>query len=239
MHCITDAVPRIEQLRQEGVLNVNKPAGITSFTVVKKIRAWTGARKVGHAGTLDPMATGVLIILTGKATKRSAEFMNRRKEYRATIRLCRQSDTDDLEGKITAERPVPDFSEQELDEALQKFSGTVMQVPPMYAALRKDGKRLYKLARQGVVVEREPRPVEIYSIELLSWEKPEMQIRVNCGRGTYIRALARDVGEELKAGGLLSRLARTRVGDCTLEDSWSLDALETALNDQHEDLPET
>lgn len=236
---MTNAPPRIADLQNEGVLNINKPPGLTSFAVVRKVRKWTAAKKVGHAGTLDPMATGVLIVLTGKATKRSADFMEQTKEYVATIRLGQQSDTDDLEGTIIAETAVPDIPRELFSDIVNKYRGTVMQVPPMFSALKKDGKRLYKLARAGVTVERQPRPVHIYDIEVTGWHKPDLSIKVTCGRGTYIRALARDLGNELKVGGLLSSLTRTRVGDCRIEHAWDMDALKAAIDASHEDLPQT
>ncbi|MBN2415860.1 tRNA pseudouridine(55) synthase TruB [bacterium] len=236
---MSDALPRRSDLQREGVLNINKPPGLTSFAVVRKVRKWTGAKKVGHAGTLDPMATGVLIVLTGKATKRSAAFMDQTKEYAATIRLGQQSETDDLEGGIIAERTVPDFSEETFRDVLNTYRGTVLQVPPMYSALRKNGRRLYKLARKGVSIEREPRPVQIYDIELTGWHNPDLSIKVTCGRGTYIRALARDLGNDLKVGGLLAALTRTRIGDCTIDQAWDLDALKAALDASNEDVPET
>lgn len=239
MHCINHVLPSRSDLQTEGVLNINKPSGMTSFGVVRNIRKWTAAKKVGHAGTLDPMATGVLIVLTGKATKRSAAFMDQTKEYLATIRLGQCSDTDDLEGSIIAEKTVPAFSEEMFSDILKKYCGTLLQVPPMYSALRKNGKRLYKLARKGVTVEREPRPVRIYDIELKEWKNPDLRIKVTCGRGTYIRAIARDLGNDLKVGGLLASLTRTRVGDCTIEHAWDLEALKAAIDASNENLPET
>jgi len=222
----------ISNLAEGSVLNINKPPGITSFGVVKKVRYWSKVKKVGHAGTLDPLATGVLIVLTGKATKRSAEFMEQTKEYSAAIEFGKQSNTDDSEGEITNICQVPDISLETISNIVEKYVGEIQQVPPMFSALRKDGKRLYKLARKGIVVEREARPVTVYDIKIDSWENPVLKLTVTCGRGTYIRSLARDLGNDLNVGGILTSLVRTRIGDHCLEDSWDFNELESALNDK-------
>ena len=215
---------------EEGiVLNIDKPAGITSFGVVKKVRRWSGFKKVGHAGTLDPLATGVLVILLGKATKRSDEFMNKPKEYEATIEFGKQSNTDDREGEICNITDVPAFTLTDIKAVVEKYIGEIQQIPPMFSALRKDGKRLYKLARKGITIERDPRPVSVYNITIESWDNPLLKVIVQCGRGTYIRALARDIGHELKVGGILTSLVRTEVGEYRLEDAWQLNELEQAL----------
>lgn len=205
------------------IIPVDKPAGLTSFTVVRLIRKWTGCKKVGHAGTLDPFATGLLLICTGKATKRSAELMLFEKTYEATITLGQKTTTDDPEGEIVATRPVPIFPETEICECLNTFTGVIEQVPPIFSALKKDGKPLYRYARKGVPVTLEPRKVQIHEIELLGWQLPDLSIRVRCGKGTYIRALARDVGERLGTGGSLKSLRRTQIGPYRVDDAVTLD----------------
>lgn len=216
------------------VLNVDKPLGMTSFGVVERIRRWTGCRKVGHAGTLDPLATGVLLVCTGRATKRVSEFMDLEKEYEGVVELGKATDTDDAEGKVIEEHPVPDFSKEEIVSTLNSFRGTIDQIPPMYSALKKNGQRLYKLARRGDDVSRQPRSVTIYEITLLEWRRPELHIRVRCSRGTYIRALARDIGKTLGTGGYLKTLRRTRIGQFQAADSYALEAFRRRLCKQHE-----
>jgi len=215
------------------ILNVNKPKGMTSFRVVQHIRNWTQCKKVGHAGTLDPLATGVLIVCTGRGTKRISEFVHLDKEYEGTIELGLTTDTDDAEGRPLEKRPVPNFTSEEIENILNHFRGEILQVPPMYSALKKNGKRLYRMARKGIVVEREPRKVTIFQLEKLSWKKPFLGIRVCCSKGTYIRSLARDIGERLKTGGYLTELCRTRIGPYHLQESYSLDALKGVVEAVH------
>lgn len=198
--------------RASGVLPVEKGRGVTSFQVVAHLRRLLRAPKVGHGGTLDPEATGVLPILIGEATKLMPYLSDLDKEYVATVRLGVSTDTQDATGTVLASRPVPPLGAREIEAALARFVGVVEQVPPMYSALRKDGKRLYELAREGRVVEREPRPVTIHAIALEAVELPELTIRVHCGKGTYVRTLAADLGEALGCGGTLAALVRTRVG---------------------------
>ncbi len=195
---------------------------MTSFSVVAKVRTWTHCKKVGHAGTLDPFATGVLLVCTGKATKRVSEFMELEKEYEGVIELGKTTETDDREGKILQQQDVPVFSIKDIQSVLKKFIGEIEQVPPMYSALKKNGVRLYKLARKGKVVYREPRKVKIHEITLLKWDRPFLEIRVKCSRGTYVRALARDIGKELRVGGYLKELCRTRIGTYSIKDSYTL-----------------
>lgn len=216
------------------VLNIDKPLGMTSFGVVERIRRWTGCRKVGHAGTLDPLATGVLLVCTGRATKRVSEFMDLEKEYEGVVELGKVTDTDDTEGKIVEEHPVPDFSKEDIESSLNSFRGTIDQIPPMYSALKKNGQRLYKLARRGKEVPRQPRSVTIHEITLLNWMCPELSIRVRCSRGTYIRALARDIGNKLGAGGYLKTLRRTRIGQFRVADSYTLETFRRWFYIQHE-----
>jgi len=212
------------------VLNIDKPQGMTSFGVVKTVRRLTACRKVGHAGTLDPMASGVLVICTGKATKRVSECMNMPKVYEGTITLGQTTSTDDAEGETLVSRDVPPLTEDVILSTLSRFEGEIQQVPPMYSAIKQNGQRLYKLARKGVIVDRKPRTVKIAKINLLRWKDPFIDIRVHCSRGTYIRALARDVGEVLQTGAHLSYLRRMRVGPYCVEDALTLNAFKTMFS---------
>jgi tRNA pseudouridine55 synthase len=214
-----------------GILNIDKPAGMTSHDVVNRVRRMSGQRRVGHAGTLDPAATGVLIVCLGQATRVVEYLMASDKVYRAQIRLGVSTDTHDAEGEVTATAEV-DFGQEEgwrIREALASFVGPIQQVPPMYSALKREGVPLYRLARQGITVERKPRPVVIYDIELLDWNPPLFTIRVKCSPGTYIRALARDLGQELGCGAHLHSLTRLASGHFTLEEAVSLEELAEAF----------
>ncbi len=207
-----------------GILNIDKPAGMTSHDVVDRVRQISGQRRVGHAGTLDPSATGVLIVCLGQATRVAEYLMASDKVYQAQIRLGVSTDTHDAEGEVTATAEV-NVREQEVREALASFVGSIQQVPPMYSALKREGVPLYKLARQGITVEREPRSVVIHDIELLDWNPPLLTIRVKCSPGTYVRALARDLGQKLDCGAHLQSLTRLASGHFTLEKAVSLDEL--------------
>ncbi len=206
------------------ILNINKPEGKSSFYVVKKVRYLTKT-KVGHSGTLDPFATGVLLICTGKATKKSSELMNLPKWYVGEIELGKTTDTEDVTGEIIAENSVPELSTDEINEILQKFVGEIEQIPPMFSAKKVGGKRLYRLARKGIEVERKPHRVHIYNIKLLEFSSPVLKIEVNCSKGTYIRSLARDIGEVIGCGAHLKSLVRTRIGPYSLDDSLNLEEL--------------
>lgn len=206
------------------VLCFDKPYGCTSFDVVGRIR-WQLCRKlgirklkVGHAGTLDPLATGVLIICTGRATKRIGEFQYNTKEYIATIRLGATTPSFDLEKPIDATYPTEHITRQMVEETLLQFKGTIEQVPPTFSACKIDGRRAYKFARKGEEVELKPKILQIDEIELLDCSLPDITIRVVCSKGTYIRALARDIGVALHSGGHLTALRRTRVGDFRAEE---------------------
>lgn len=210
----------------------NKPLGWTSFKVVGHARYHICRRmkvkklKVGHAGTLDPLATGVMIVCTGKATKRIEEFQYHTKEYIATIRLGATTPSYDLEHEIDATYPTEHITRELVEQTLQAFVGEIQQIPPAFSACMVNGKRAYDLARKGEEVELKPKLLVIDEIELLACNLPEIQIRVVCSKGTYIRALARDIGEALQSGAHLTGLIRTRVGDVTLEQC--LDPLEFA-----------
>lgn len=208
----------------DGILNLNKPRGMTSHDVVARVRAIARQQEVGHAGTLDPLATGVLLLCLGRATRLAEYLTDSPKEYRARIRLGIATDTDDAEGSVISERSV-DVDRAAVEAALDRFRGRILQVPPMYSALKREGQPLYKLARRGVAVKREPRPVEIYRLALTAWEPPELTLEVLCSPGTYIRALARDLGEALGCGAHLTGLVRLASGDFRLEDAVELDAV--------------
>ncbi|MCL7451651.1 MAG: tRNA pseudouridine(55) synthase TruB [Anaerolineae bacterium] len=212
-----------------GILNVDKPPGLTSHDVVDVIRRVTGQRKVGHAGTLDPMATGVLLVCLGQATRVAEYLMAGRKRYRATIILGRTTDTYDAEGQVVASGGRTDFERDELDQALAAFVGPIEQVPPAYSAIKRDGQPMYRLARQGQAVELEPRPVEIHEAVLLDWASPALVIEVECSSGTYIRSLAHDLGQALGSGAHLGALVRLRSGHFRLEDAASLARVEEAF----------
>ncbi|MCD6519847.1 MAG: tRNA pseudouridine(55) synthase TruB, partial [Anaerolineae bacterium] len=178
-----------------GILNIDKPKGLTSHDVVDRVRRLAKQRRVGHAGTLDPLATGVLILCLGGATRIVEYLSESPKAYRATIRFGLVTDTWDLEGKVIEEREWQGLSLAEIQQVLSQFQGTIEQVPPMYSALKHQGKPLYKLARQGITVARKPRRVEIYRLSILDWRPPELVLEVECSKGTYIRSLAYELGQ--------------------------------------------
>ncbi|MBT5078587.1 MAG: tRNA pseudouridine(55) synthase TruB [Candidatus Marinimicrobia bacterium] len=203
----------------DAILNVWKPIGWTSFDVVKKIKGYVKPSKVGHAGTLDPFAEGVLVICIGKMTKKVESLMDHEKEYVATIQLGSETDTLDTEGKVVKEAEIPLLSDEKIEAILNTFLGESDQIPPMYSALKVNGKRLYKLAREGKVIERQSRKITINEIELLENNIDSLKIRVKCGRGTYIRVLASDIANAMNTVGFLKSLVRTQVGEFRQEDS--------------------
>lgn len=214
----------------DGILVLDKPSNWTSHDVVAKVRRLTGIKRIGHTGTLDPMATGVLVLCLGKATRIVEYMIGHDKRYRATLRLGIETDTYDAQGQVTAQYPI-EVSEAALREVLEKFVGDIEQVPPMFSAIKRDGNKLVDLARRGVEVKREPRRVTIYSIDLIRFEAPDANIDVHCSSGTYIRSLAHDVGRALGCGAHLSELTRTAVGDFTLDQAETLDSFEAAVED--------
>lgn len=220
------------------VLYFDKPLRWTSFAVVNKIRYHISRKlgvkkiKVGHAGTLDPLATGVMIICTGKATKRIEEFQYHTKEYIATLQLGATTPSYDLEKEIDATYPTEHITQEMVEEVLQQFKGTIEQIPPAFSACKVDGKRAYDLARKGDEVELKPKTLVIDEIELLECNLPEIKIRVVCSKGTYIRALARDIGEALQSGAHLTGLIRTRVGEVRLEDCMQVEDFPEWLEQQ-------
>lgn len=211
------------------IVNFNKPAGKSSFWIVKKIRDIVKT-KVGHAGTLDPFAEGVLLICTGKATRRVAELMDLPKEYISEVELGIVTNTDDRTGEIIQHNEVPPITEREFNEICQSFVGDIFQIPPMFSAKKVQGKRLYKIARAGEVIERTAKLVRIDSIDLLQFQRPIGTIKVTCSKGTYIRALARDIGQKIGCGGCLKSLVRTRIGNFSLEQSLNLETFKQLAN---------
>lgn len=224
--------------KEGAIIYVNKPYGWTSFGVVNKVRYFVCRKqgvkkmKVGHAGTLDPLATGVMILCTGKATKRIEEFQYQTKEYIATIRLGATTPSFDLEKEIDATYPTEHITRELVEETLRQFVGSIEQVPPAFSACKIDGKRAYDLARKGRDVELKPKTLVIDEIELMDCALPDIRIRVVCSKGTYIRALARDIGFALHSGAHLTALERTRVGDVRLENCLKLDEIEAWVEQQ-------
>lgn len=220
------------------VLYFDKPLKWTSFAMVNKIRYHICRKlgvkkiKVGHAGTLDPLATGVMIICTGKATKRIEEFQYHTKEYIATLQLGATTPSFDLEKEIDATYPTEHITRELVEETLKRFVGSIEQIPPVFSACKVDGKRAYDLARKGEEVELKPKTLVIDEIELLECNLPQIRIRVVCSKGTYIRALARDIGEALNSGAHLTGLIRTRVGEVKLEECLSVESFPEWLDQQ-------
>lgn len=213
-----------------GIINVYKEAGYTSHDVVAKLRGICRQKKIGHTGTLDPDAVGVLPVCLGNATKLCDMLTDRQKEYIATLRLGISTDTQDGSGKVLAKREVS-ASPSEVRDVILSFIGDSMQVPPMYSALKVNGKKLYELAREGKEVERAARPVTIYELEILGEAHPEYTIKVKCSKGTYIRTLCHDIGEKLGCGGIMTKLIRSKAGGFEIETARTLDQLQN-LSDQ-------
>jgi len=209
-----------------GLLNINKPQGITSHDVVARVRKLAEQRKVGHAGTLDPMATGVLLVFLGQGTRVIEYVVGSHKQYRATICFGTSTDTLDAEGKVTATTDASHLTETQLRDLLPEFLGDIEQVPPLYSAIKRNGQPLYKLARAGQIIDVPPRQITIDSLTWVSWEPPHLTVDVVCSAGTYIRSLARDLGDAAGTGAHLTRLTRTASGTWTLDDAVTLEQLE-------------
>jgi tRNA pseudouridine55 synthase len=216
---------------RSGVLVVDKGQGATSFDVVALARRRLGVRRIGHAGTLDPDATGVLPILIGEATKLTPYLVDQDKEYLATIRFGMTTDTHDVSGRVLSESPVADLAVSRLEEACRPFVGRIKQVPPMYSAIHHEGRRLYELAREGIEVERAPREVRVRSIAVEGIAGARATVRVVCGKGTYVRVLAADIGAALGCGGAVENLVRCRVGSFRLDDAVPWSELATGRSD--------
>lgn len=215
---------------EEGaVLLVDKPLNWTSFDAVRKIRNLIKIKKVGHAGTLDPLATGLLIICTGKFTKKINDYMAQEKEYTGTFTLGATTPTFDLESEPGNFKPVEQLTTEDIENATRHFTGEISQVPPIHSAIKKDGKRVYELARKGVDVKLEPRKITIKTFEVDSSQQPIVSFRVVCSTGTYIRSLANDFGAALGCGGYLSSLRRTRIGDFHVNDAISIEDFDAAV----------
>jgi tRNA pseudouridine55 synthase len=213
----------------DGILNINKPEGLTSYGVVSRIRRLSGERRVGHAGTLDPAATGVLPVCLGKATRIVEYIMGSPKTYVAGIELGTETETYDAAGAVVRQADPRHVDRRALEAALEPFRGAIRQTPPMYSAVKHHGRPLYALARVGLTIERQSRPVTIYRLELLDWRPPCFTLEVECSRGTYIRSLAHDLGQALGCGAHLTNLARTRYGRFDIEDAIPLTTLEGAF----------
>ncbi|MCX6906958.1 MAG: tRNA pseudouridine(55) synthase TruB [Verrucomicrobia bacterium] len=207
----------------DGVLLVDKPQTWTSHDVVAKVRGHFGFKKVGHCGTLDPMATGLLVLVLGHATRLSEKLTSDDKAYEGTILLGVTTNTEDADGATLETKPVPPLTEADIEAVLQKFRGDIYQTPPMVSAIKYQGRPLYKLARKGIEVEREPRLVHIYDLRLLATELPRLKFRMACSKGTYVRTLAADIGRALGCGAHLSELRRTAAGKFQLEQAHTLD----------------
>lgn len=223
------------------ILHINKPYGMTSFGALafvrKRISEAAGVKRVktGHAGTLDPLATGVLILCTGKCTKMIPQLQYHSKEYTATLQFGATTASYDMEHPINETFPTEHITKEKILETLKQFKGDIMQVPPTYSAVKKNGDRAYELRRRGEEVKLDPKSVHVEDIELLWFdpEKMQAQIRVECGKGTYIRALARDIGRAIGSGAYLTQLCRTRLGDVRIEDCTKLDDFEQWLEEIH------
>lgn len=216
-----------------GILVIDKPKGMTSRRAVDVVARLVKPAKAGHAGTLDPMATGVLVVCIGKATRLIGYVQEQAKTYEARFRLGETSDTDDATGNVTKQEveSIPELSA--IESGLEQFVGCIQQVPPKFSAVHIDGQRAYKLARKGDDVELKPREVEVHRIELQRYKYPELDVRIECGSGTYIRSIGRDLGERLDCGALMSRLRRTAIGPFRIEDAASPDDLSADNLDDH------
>jgi tRNA pseudouridine55 synthase len=226
--------PALQSYLDGKVLLLDKPLHWTSFDVVKKVRILTRISKVGHAGTLDPLATGLLIVCTGKYTKKINEYMGMEKEYTGSFTLGGTTPTYDLEGEPADFTDISQLSLQEIHDATIHFTGDILQVPPLHSAIKRDGKPVYLAARKGEHVELEPRPVNIREFVITKVDLPKVYFKVVCSTGTYIRSLANDFGKALGVGAYLSGLCRTRIGDFSLKDALSMDAFEEEIRNLKE-----
>jgi tRNA pseudouridine55 synthase len=215
--------------KKEGVIFVNKPQGITSHDVVDVVRKKLKTKKVGHAGTLDPLAEGLLIILVGKYTKAFLKFANFDKEYLGILKLGEVTTTGDSQGKVVKTCDYQKISENQIRTAFSFFKGDIEQIPPMVSALRVKGKRLYNLARQGITIERKPRKIKVYSLDILKMNPPLVEFQIKCSKGTYIRKIAEDIGERLGCGAHVTKILRLSIGNFSLEKAVELNE----LNESH------
>ena len=217
-----------------GILNIDKPAGVSSARVVAQVkRMLPRGTKIGHAGTLDPFATGVLLLLVGKATKLCERLMSEAKQYVATVKLGATTETLDPETPEVVRRGVVPMTREQVEQVLPRFVGEIEQMPPVYSALKIGGRPAYQLAREGEAVELKTRQVKVYGIELLRFEWPELELKIDCGRGTYVRSIARDVGAALGTDGYLTALRRTKVGDFSADAAVIVDVLQKDGVERH------
>lgn len=223
------ALPTLEEIKAGAVLLVDKPLTWTSFDALNKIRKQMHT-KIGHAGTLDPLASGLLICCTGKMTKQITEFQRQVKEYTGIIQLGAITPTFDLESEPQQFKPFEHLSDSDITAAVVHFTGELMQVPPIHSAIKKEGKRVYELARKGQEVKLEPRPVTIHAFDITHIELPEIHFRILCSTGTYIRSLANDLGAALGCGGYLKALRRTKIGDFNVADALTVEEWVSYLN---------
>ena len=206
-----------------GFILVNKPVGITSFKLVYIIKKKLNVKKVGHCGTLDPLASGLMIVLVGKYTKLQEKFMKQDKVYLATIKLGIKTDSGDLEGKLISQSDYSHIKEFDIKNALNSFIGKISQIPPMYSALKVNGKKLYELARKGITIERKPREITIYNIDFLDFKKDTFSIRIKCSSGTYIRTLVEDIGKKINTDTVLINLVREEIGNYKISSAVNID----------------
>ncbi|CAD7770314.1 MAG: tRNA pseudouridine synthase B [Candidatus Methanoperedenaceae archaeon GB50] len=221
--------PKIRMKEISGIFVIDKPGGITSFEIVRRIKTWLNLKKVGHGGTLDPLATGVLPIFINKATKIAQFFLNMDKTYMATMRLGLETETMDIEGETTRVCKKIDVSIEELQMVMRGFQGKITQIPPSYSSLKVGGVPLYKWARKGIKIQPAPREVEIYELKLKSFRPPEVDFEVSCSKGTYIRTLCSDIGKKLGCGACLVSLRRLKTGPFTIEMAIPLEVLKEAV----------
>ncbi|MFH7766333.1 tRNA pseudouridine(55) synthase TruB [Acinetobacter sp. BSP-28] len=228
--------PKIQRRPISGVFLLNKPLGISSNAALQKVRWLYRAQKAGHTGALDPLASGLLPICLGEATKFSHYLLDSTKRYQTTIHLGHSTTTGDVEGEVLLEQAVPALTEEKIKQVLEKFVGDIQQVPPMYSALKKEGRPLYELARKGIEIEREARPIHIYALELLSFTENSITLDVTCSKGTYIRVLGEDIAQALGAFGHLTYLHRIKTGHFDLIPEYTIEYLESLTEPEREAL---
>ena len=219
-------------LNVHGIILLDKRLGVSSNKALQEVRRLFNANKAGHTGSLDPLATGLLPLCFGEATKVSALMLDDDKRYQVTVKLGVMTDTGDAEGQIIETKPVPPLSLEQIQNCLKKFTGAQAQVPPMYSALKHNGKKLYELARDGITIEREPRNITIYEINLLEFTPETLTLDVACSKGTYIRSLAEDIGHDLDCGGTVTALRRTRAGQFHLHEAKTIEQLSAMTSDE-------
>ena len=217
--------------RIDGIINVKKPSGVTSMDLVRRVKRVCGQKRVGHGGTLDPLASGVIPICIGQATRMMEYLLHSRKQYQAVIKLGIETDTYDSDGEIVVRQDASEVTLEDIHSAVSDFKGNIQQTPPMYSAIKKDGKRLYDLARSGLQIKREGRDVEIHRIVIKCWSSTNLSIEVECGKGFYVRSLAHDIGQILGVGGHISKLERTRVGVFSVDKAIPIDEVVERFED--------